>query len=123
MMADAFTERKRVVAVTSVLGMILSAGALAAGKTDGALGMMWGALVGIADYYLRFRHLASLQSRDARVGTHAAKFFLRYLFLGLTFFLAFKLPPLNFWAFLLGFLLIHLAIGAFLILKFFRRPA
>lgn len=120
-MSDAFTERKSVILTAVILGMTLSAGACGLGRWNWALGMAAGTLAGIANYHFMFRHLASIADRNARLGAHAARFLLRYLFLGLMFFLAFKTPQMDFWAFLLGFLVIHLAIGLFLVLKLFRK--
>jgi len=120
-MAGAFEERRRVLVLTVVFGIGCALGAIFFKKFDWGIGIGSGTLAGALNYYFLFRHLAVLQERSVRPADHVARFFLRYLALGLFFFLAFRLPGVHFGGFLLGFFLVYLSSGIFVLRKLFRK--
>ncbi|HNV86853.1 MAG TPA: ATP synthase subunit I [Candidatus Omnitrophota bacterium] len=120
-MTDAFEERRKILALTVLFGLACALAAFFLKKNDWAFGVAGGTLAGAFNYYFLFRHLAVLRERTLRPADHVARFFLRYLFLGLLFFLAFRIPGIHFGGFLLGFFLVYLSSGLFVLRKIFRK--
>lgn len=111
-----FQERKKIVLCSLALAAALVIFSLLHGRADWILGIGAGTATGLINFYLLARDITTIEQsgtkRQAKPQQFTGRFFVRYLLLGGAFLLAYKVAAIHFLAFVAGFALVYLALGA-----------
>ncbi len=132
----ALSDNKNVLLSSILLSLLFAVLSFFFKRSRWGVGILLGAAVGMLNFYFLFqsfnqvyRHVyqpdaerASASGRHQGLGQWGmtVKFFARYLFLALAFFLAFKIRWIHFLSFVFGFFIVHLSLGLASLIRVLR---
>ncbi|MBI4398095.1 MAG: ATP synthase subunit I [Candidatus Omnitrophica bacterium] len=111
---DILAYRRRITGKTWILAGLTGAGFALFGLWNWTLGIFFGLCVGMINFFLLARQTARLAARAASAekskGVMVTGHWMRYLLIGTVTFLVYKKSTISFPAFLVGMMLVYLAI-------------